>query len=417
MAKARPRGSSGAPLDGTANGGGKAETPDVPVPAAVAPEVPGPDKQDVYEPGTEEGHGQEVSAHEEGYVQPEQAEASEAASQWPSTGPGGWDGDGTGVWDPATEWGGEGQGEAWEEEPAWEGTPEAGTWEQQGPGAEQEIWLDRPWSGPEYEPGYTTSYARSRDEALAAYEDYGTAVDPAWGRNTGQDRRRPRARGNGPWPELVVITAVAVIVAAVILAVTSADRTSVAGPQAAVTTLPAVTAQRPHAPSPTASVSGKSPSHISSSATSKASRGAATSTPAPSTAAKSKAVSQRAKNLTVTAGVEQSLVKSWLAANPGGVDIGPKDVAGTVPHQLFYAEQPLSATYWALAVFKPSATLLTESSTAAGQAKLAQFQNSVYVFSWKAGPVWTLLGEVSAGSCPDAWVPKTVLRVWGLCGQ
>ena len=81
-----------------------------------------------------------------------------------------------------------------------------------------------------------------------------------------------------------------------------------------------------------------------------------------------------------------------------------------------YAGSRLQLTYWATAVFKPSAALLASSSTAAGQTKLAQFQNSVYVFSWKAGPVWTLLGEVSAGSCPNSWVPKNVLAVWGLCG-
>jgi hypothetical protein len=118
----------------------------------------------------------------------------------------------------------------------------------------------------------------------------------------------------------------------------------------------------------------------------------------------------------VTPGVAQSLIKSWLATNPGGVDLVPADVAGTVPRELYYAAQPASATYWATVVFKPSARLLAASSTAAGQTKLAQFQNSVYVFSWKAGPVWTLLGEVSAGSCPNSWVPKSVLAVWGLCG-
>jgi hypothetical protein len=210
-----------------------------------------------------------------------------------------------------------------------------------------------------------------------------------------------------------MLTAVAVIVAAVILAVTSADRNNGAGSQAAPT-LPAVTAQKTHAPPAVASASGKS-HHASSPAASTSTPRVATSTSLASKAAKSHAVGT-AKNLLLTPGVAQSLVKSWLATNPGGVDIVAKDVAGTVPHQLYYGVQPASATYWAIAVFKPSAALLAGSSTAAGQAKLAEFQNSVYVFSWKAGPVWTLLGEVSAGSCPSSWVPTTVLAAWGLCG-
>jgi hypothetical protein len=141
--------------------------------------------------------------------------------------------------------------------------------------------------------------------------------------------------------------------------------------------------------------------------------------PRPTTTARPRtttpASAEKAQNLLVTAGVESSLVRSWLATNPGGVDLSAKDVAGTQPGEVYYAEQPASATYWALVAFKPSATLLEESSTAAGQDKLAEFQNSTYAFSWQSGPVWTLLGEVSTGSCPGV-VPAPVLKVWGMCG-
>ena len=95
--------------------------------------------------------------------------------------------------------------------------------------------------------GYTAAYPRSREEALAAYQDYGTLErDTGWTREVPRSPRRQTARGNGPWPELVMITAVAVIIAAVILAVTGADRSPPDGPQAAPTTLPAVTVQRTH---------------------------------------------------------------------------------------------------------------------------------------------------------------------------
>jgi hypothetical protein len=406
MAKARPRRSPGAPSDGpvgrTAGRGGKAKASDAPAEATVAPEVVDLDEQVVYQPEGSYDQEPEADVAQPGYGQPG---VTGATSPWPSSGAGGWDGDGTGVWDAATEWGGEDQGEVWEEQTGWEGGVEPAAWEPDEGADEAEAWVEPDWSASEYERGYTTAYPRSRDEALATYQDYGTLErDTGWTEEVPRSPRRPPTRGNGPWPELVMITAVAVIIAAVILAVTSADRNTGSGPQATPTTLPAT--QRTHSSAP---ATGKSTSPPT---TSKVTQ--RTSTPTTSKTAKPKA--QGAKNLAIRPGVAQSLVKSWLATDPGGVGLGQADVAGTVVGELYYAVQPASATYWATAVFKPSAALLKSSSTAAGQTKLAQFQNSVYVFSWKAGPVWTLLGEVSAGSCPDSWVPKSVLAVWGLCG-
>jgi len=380
----------------------------------VVPEVLDLDENVVYQPEGSQDQGPQADLGQPGYGQPGYGQPGVAgsASQWPSTGAAGWEGDGTGVWDATTQWGAEGQGEAWEEDRGWDDGLEAGAWGAEEGSEEGAIWVGPDWSAPGYERGYPAPYLRSRDEALAAYQDYGTLErDTRWTGDVRRGPRRQQSRGNGPWPELVMIVAVAVIIAAVILAVTSADRSTGPGPQAALTTLPAITVQRSHSPAPAA---GKSSKGTSPPVTSIGTHHK--STPAASRAAKSKTATHGAKNLTVKPGVAQSLVKSWLATNPGGVDLRPADVAGTVPRQLYYAVQPASATYWATAVFKPSAALLASSSTAAGQTKLAQFQNSVYVFSWKAGPKWTLLGEVSTGSCPDSWVPRNVLAVWGLCG-
>jgi len=201
-----------------------------------------------------------------------------------------------------------------------------------------------------------------------------------------------------------MITAVAVIVAAVVLAVTSSDRTNLANSQTSNTLVPATASH-------TTNTTARPTSSVPPSSSSTVPRPTTTARPRTTTAA----AGEKAQNLLVTAGVENSLTRSWLATNPGSVDLSPKDIAGTEPGEVYYADQPASATYWALVEFKPSATLLEESSTAAGQAKLAEFQNSVYAFSWKSGPVWTLLGEVHAGSCPGV-VPAPVLKVWGMCG-
>jgi hypothetical protein len=106
-----------------------------------------------------------------------------------------------------------------------------------------------------------------------------------------------------------------------------------------------------------------------------------------------------------------------LDTNPGGLSLGPKDVAGTVPGEVYYADQPglHPRVYWAVAAFQPSAAI--SSATANGQTDLAQFQNSDYIFDWTAGPYWNELGSVPTGSCPGSYVPTSVLAAWGLCGQ
>jgi hypothetical protein len=283
----------------------------------------------------------------------------------------------------------------------------SGTWETDVPPTTYAAWgAGRSQSGPYgYDSGYPAGYVRSREEALGAYAGYGEP-EPDWtgGSGGGGGRRRPR-RSNGPWPELVMITAVAVIIAAVILAVTSADRTNLANSQASSNTVVRSTASH----------TTGSAAHPSSTAAPRSSSTLPRRTTTVPSSTTTPAADQKAKNLLVNPGVESSLVRSWLATNPGGVDLSPKDVAGTEPGQVYYAEQPASATYWALAAFKPSATLLEESSTAAGQEKLAEFQNTIYAFSWQAGPVWTFLGEANTGTCPGV-VPSPVLKVWGMCG-
>ncbi len=140
MAKARPRKPPGGPTDGasggTANGRGEAGTSDAPAEATMAPEVLYLDEKAVYQPEGSEYPGQETDFDQPGYGQPGGAGS---ASQWPSAGAAGWDGDGTGVWDAATEWGADDQGEAWDEQDGWDGGPEAGTWEQEE--GDEEAWV------------------------------------------------------------------------------------------------------------------------------------------------------------------------------------------------------------------------------------------------------------------------------------
>ena len=368
-----------------------------------------------------QGAGPGPSGHRDGWSQPDERTAPEPggwsgpddfaeADPGPETGH--WqfdpeddrDGDGTAAWDGPMAWEDDQQGATWVEDGGEQG---GGTWEQDVPPTTYSTWeADRSRPSPYgYESSYPTAYMRP-GEAPGAYTDYeGPRPEPSWTGDGGRGRRQRHRRANGPWPELVMITAVAVIVAAVVLAVTSADRTNLAKSRSSSNTLVPATASH------TTNTTARPTSSVPPSRSSTVPRPTTTARPRTTTAA----AGEKAQNLLVTAGVENSLTRSWLATNPGGVDLGSKDVAGTQPGEVYYADQPASATYWALVEFKPSATLLEESSTAAGQEKLAEFQNSVYAFSWKSGPVWTLLGEANAGSCPGV-VPAPVLKVWGMCG-
>jgi hypothetical protein len=262
-----------------------------------------------------------------------------------------------------------------------------------------------------YQDEYPTGYVRSHREAAAAYQDYGTAVIPrTWDEGQAVAPDQPMRRANGPWPELAMIAAVAVIIAAVILAVTSADKANQNASQTSLTSVP-TTAARAGAtgPSTKAPPSTAAPSTVPSTAPS-----TVPSTTAPKVT--TTAPPSHAVNLPAAPSVKMSLIRSWLATNPGGVGLQLKDVGGTVPEQVFYGEQKQTHVYWALAAFQPSQLILAEQSTAAGQADLAQFQGTEYVFNWRAGPTWTELGYVSTGACPGLYVPPSVLAVWGLCG-
>ena len=346
---------------------------------------------------------------------------------WPAPPPAlradGWDAESTAAWDPASSWAVEENEEPeegtvgpWDEVPDWEG--EIVTWEADRPdarpgqlarpdGAETEL-TGAPTAPPGYAGEYLPAHLSRADDAVALYAGRGapaTAVGGVYDRKGALRTKRDR----GPWRELVIITAVAVIVSAVILAVTTAEKSNVAGLDS-IFGSPRTTAGAASPSATAGAATDRSP------ALSSTTLGTGTALSAAPKAGTSAPLSQQPKSLPVTAGVAQSLVKSWLASNPGGYGMSPADVAGTVPNEVYYAVQPTTGTYWAMAAFKPSPTLTAQSSTETGQGELAEFHDSVYAFSWQAGPVWTVLGEFSTGSCPSVWVPRAVLAVWGLCG-
>jgi hypothetical protein len=373
---------------------------------------------------------------------------AQAPAQGPEAEPEEWEEVGTAAWDPAGVWDAEDKNELWVKGLGWGVPPETSRWAEVSrwnetyTGEGQHPFTDGPavrvgwsaagWSSaPPVIPGDQADAGLSRDEAAAAFVDDFTVAHTRLPVGEGDDVRAggdvvgsggaergerqeqelrdeppPPARRSLPWRELVIALAVAVIGAAVALSVTNprVHITNSGTPTSSPTLTSAIT--------PGVATGNGAQSAISAGHTASTVRTASGSTPVTS----APLLNQRAKALPVTPGVEDSLIKSWVATNPGGYGLSLGDVAGTVPSEVFYAVQAGTGTYWAVAEFRPSPTLQAQSATTSGKAELSQFKNSLYAFSWQAGPLWTLLGEVGTGDCPGIWVPRSVLATWHLCG-
>lgn len=237
-------------------------------------------------------------------------------------------------------------------------------------------------------------------EPHAATADQLDRVRPRTKRSSGQHKRKEGQRSNGPWPELVTITAVAIVAAAAVLALTSTGRlnlTSNRSPGSA------------NAGSTTLLTSGLGAKTV---ATDK--EVTAKGTPA-KTKAKASSPSARVKNLPVPPSIERQLIDAWVATDPAGLKLTTQDVGGTVPGETYYAYDVSISTYFAIVAFQPS-PVLSKDRTATAQDDLQAFQGSEYVFSLQTGSVWTWLGVGTTGNCPGEWVPPAVLAAWRMCG-
>jgi hypothetical protein len=113
------------------------------------------------------------------------------------------------------------------------------------------------------------------------------------------------------------------------------------------------------------------------------------------------------RNLVVDDAVRSSLTAAFVAFKK----IKPTDVTGTQPGSVYYAYDPATSRYWALAWFLPSAT--------ASETVQVGFQDggSMGLFTKTGTGTW----QVSTGGMPGACVelsyfPKAVLTAWALPG-
>lgn len=280
--------------------------------------------------------------------------------------------------------------------------------------------------GPGDEAEYENSYAEGHGYGGYAGEPWPYPLYGSPGGTPGNgaalsNRARSPAKGrpSGPWPGLVMVTSAAVIVAAIALGVTSANRDKLTSSRSPA--VPTSAAGEPASSGgPRANTAGANTTRLGRPSRTRAPRASA-SAPGPRTSAPARPTKTRpprvlAKNLIIPAPVKRQLVETWVATDPGGLGLTTKDVAGTVRGEVYYGYDVSIATYFAIAAFQPSPLILKRASTALGQAELREFKGTEYVFSLQTGSIWTELGMVATGECPGEWVPTAVLAVWGMCG-
>jgi hypothetical protein len=111
------------------------------------------------------------------------------------------------------------------------------------------------------------------------------------------------------------------------------------------------------------------------------------------------------QNLTVTDAVRTQLTTAFVAYK----HLDPSEITGTVQNSVYYAYDPSTQTYWALASFVPSTT--------APQQVLVGMQDGGAdgYFKMVGGGAWQVsLGEYPSICGEQKFFPPTVISLWSL---
>jgi hypothetical protein len=90
-------------------------------------------------------------------------------------------------------------------------------------------------------------------------------------------------------------------------------------------------------------------------------------------------------------------------------------VAGTTPGSVYYAHDPATHAFWALAQFTPSTAGDNAHTQFNGTANdpYVQFQDGPFVFTKPDGGSWVMVGDTGGLVCPPR-PPASVLALWGI---
>jgi hypothetical protein len=117
----------------------------------------------------------------------------------------------------------------------------------------------------------------------------------------------------------------------------------------------------------------------------------------------STAASGGPQNLAASASVKNALMGAYVAHNGLPAD----EVAGTAPNSVYYAYDPSTKTYWAVAAFVPTKNASYNTEVA------IQDEGCCGVFTRPAGGAWTYMAGFLGVPCPGQ-LPAAIESLWRL---
>jgi hypothetical protein len=114
------------------------------------------------------------------------------------------------------------------------------------------------------------------------------------------------------------------------------------------------------------------------------------------------------QNLVITTAEMSELTAAYLAYR-GGIPLSDVAGEGPTPGSVYFADDPATDTYWALAVFEPSST--------ASQDVLVGFQdgNNIAMFQKVGATAWQTESAGEPAYCSEAkYFPQAVLTLWSI---
>jgi hypothetical protein len=136
-----------------------------------------------------------------------------------------------------------------------------------------------------------------------------------------------------------------------------------------------------------------------------------TSTSLPASSSTPSRSNSAPQNLVTTNVVRSALVTAFAT----GQHLPVAYVQGTVPGSVYYAYDPETHTFWALAQFSSSDAARLAHDQYGGTSKdpYVQFQDGPFIFKRTASSQWNMVGDTGGLVCAPR-VPAGVLAVWGI---
>jgi hypothetical protein len=104
-----------------------------------------------------------------------------------------------------------------------------------------------------------------------------------------------------------------------------------------------------------------------------------------------------------SASVKSALQAAYVAHN----GLPANEIAGTAPNSVYYAYDPSTKTYWAIAAFVPTKNASDNTEVA------MQDEGCCGVFTMPAGGAWTYMAGYLGVPCPGQ-IPATMQALWRL---